>query len=150
MSETRTDPDDLRLDEGLRGLIGYAMKRATTLVTADAARVLDAHGLRITTFSALSVICDSPGVTQTQLAAALAIERSNSVALIDALEQAGLIERQRSEADRRAIALCPTARGQRLQARARAALDAHEARMFAALSEAERRQLVALLSRIVP
>jgi DNA-binding MarR family transcriptional regulator len=146
------DPDTLLaasdLDAGLRDLVGYTMKRASTAVTADAARVLEPMGLRITTFSALSVICHSPGVRQTELAAALGMERSNSVAVIDKLEKAGWIARKRNAADRRAIALHPTTAGLTRHKQAHLALLTHEDRMFAALTPTERRDLVTLLSKI--
>ena len=145
-SDTILNAEDL--DKGLRQLIGYSMKRATNAVTADAARVLEPLGLRLTTFSALTVICDAPGVRQTELAAALGIERSNSVAVIDALEKARWITRERSAADRRAIALHPTTAGILRQKQARLALMRHEDDMFAELSAMERRDLVRLLSRI--
>lgn len=146
--DAMTDTTDIALDDGLRELIGYSMKRATTMVTADAARVLEPMGLRITTFSALTVICNAPGVRQTELAAALGMERSNSVAVIDTLEKSHWITRERSAQDRRAIALHPTTAGIMRQKQARLALLTHEDRMFADLSPIERRDLVKLLSKI--
>lgn len=146
--QTDTVLTEAALDTALRELIGYSMKRATAMVTADAARVLEPMGLRITTFSALTVICHAPGVRQTELAAALGMERSNSVAVIDTLEKAHWITRERSARDRRAIALQPTTAGIMRQKQARLALLTHEDRMFAGLSQIERRELVKLLSRI--
>ncbi|MFD1509706.1 MarR family winged helix-turn-helix transcriptional regulator [Lacimonas salitolerans] len=139
---------DAALDSALPELIGYGLKRSATAVTADAARVLEPMGLRITTFSALTVICTHPGVRQTDLAATLGIERSNSVAVIDALEKAHWITREREPADRRAIALRPTTAGVMRQKTARLALLGHEDRMFADLTAMERRELVKLLSKI--
>lgn len=136
------------LDQSLRQLVGYTMKRATHVMMADAARVLEPLGLRITTFSALSVICDTPDVTQSQLAASLNMERSNTVLIIDALEQAGLIGRHRVLSDRRAFALRATLAGTRRRRAAVTALQAHEDAMLAGLSAEERDTLVALLRRI--
>ena len=126
------------LDRALRDLVGYTMKRATNIIMADAARVLEPLGLRITTFSALSVICDTPDVTQSQLAASLNMERSNTVLIIDALEEAGLIGRHRVLTDRRSFALRATLAGTRRRraavlggvrrGRARGALGRREAR----------------------
>ena len=138
------------LDRSLRQLVGYTMKRATHLMQADAARVLEPLGLRITTFSALSVICDTPDVTQSQLAASLNMERSNTVLIIDALEEAGLIGRHRVLSDRRSFALRATLAGTRRRRAAVAALEAHEDAMLANLSAEERATLVALLRRIDP
>ena len=136
------------LDRALRDLVGYTMKRATNLMQADAARVLEPLGLRITTFSALSVICDTPDVTQSQLAASLNMERSNTVLIIDALEEAGLIGRHRILTDRRSFALRATLAGSRRRRAADAALQAHEDVMLADLSAEERATLVGLLRRI--
>ena len=136
------------LDRSLRQLVGYTMKRATNVMMSDAARVLEPLGLRITTFSALSVICDTPDVTQSQLAASLNMERSNTVLIIDALEEAGLIGRHRVLTDRRSFALRATLAGTRRRRAAVAALEAHEDAMLAGLSAEERATLVALLRRI--
>lgn len=142
------DPSGIGLDAALRQLVGYTMKRATHLMQADAARVLEPLGLRITTFSALSVICDAVDVTQSQLAACLNMERSNTVLIIDALEEAGLIGRHRMLRDRRSFALRATAAGIKRRRAAVAALEAHENHMLADLTMIERDTLVALLRRI--
>lgn len=142
------DPQGIGLDAALRQLVGYTMKRTTNVMQADAARVLEPLGLRITTFSALSVICDTPDVTQSQLAASLNMERSNTVLIIDALEEAGLIGRHRVLSDRRSFALRATLAGMKRRRAAVAALEAHEDDMLADLSAQERATLVALLRRI--
>lgn len=141
-------PPPRGLDGALRQLVGYTMKRATNVIMADAARVLEPLGLRITTFSALSVICDTPDVTQSQLAASLNMERSNTVLIIDALEEAGLIGRHKVLTDRRSFALRATLTGTRRRRAAVAALEAHEDAILAGLSPEERATLVALLRRI--
>ena len=136
------------LDKPLRGIVGYAMKRATNILQADASRVLDEHGLRITTYSALSVICENPDVTQSQIAAALNMERSNTVLIIDALEQAGLIGRHRVPTDRRSYALRATLEGMKVCEDATKALAKHEDEILRDLSREERATLMALLAKI--
>lgn len=138
------------LDTSLRGLVGYSMKRATNMLQADASRVLDEYGLRITTFSALAVICDHPDVTQSQIAAALNMERSNTVLIIDALEQAGLIGRHRVPTDRRSYALRATLEGMKTRDAALKALAAHEDDMLRNLDQEERATLMALMGKIAP
>ncbi len=135
-------------DARLHGLIGYTVKRVSAAMMADAARVLDPHGLRVTTFSALAVICDAPDITQSALAQALAMERSNIVVIIDKLEEAGLIARHRMDGDRRAYALRATLKGLRRRDAALAALMVNEEGQLAALTATERVQLSALLRRI--
>lgn len=138
------------LDRHLRGYAGYNVKRASNIMQSNAARALEPYGLRITTFSALCVIVDNPDVTQSQLAAALNMERSNTVLIIDALEEANLIGRFRVPTDRRSYALRATLAGiKRRDAAARALSKAEEERL-AQLNAQERAQLIDLLGRIDP
>jgi DNA-binding MarR family transcriptional regulator len=137
------DPDD-----SLRAFSGYTMKRAFNAIQADVNATLQPYGLRMVTFSALVVIADNPGLNQSRLAEVLSIERPNLVLIIDELDRAELITRDRAKADRRAYELRATLKGRRVCDRARAAVAAHDARMTAGLSEAERGALIAALRRI--
>jgi DNA-binding MarR family transcriptional regulator len=127
----------MRADAGLRDLVGYRMKRAFAVIQADLSRVLEPFGLRMIPFSALVVIARQPGIGQGQLAAALAVERSNLVAPLDGLEARGLIRREAVPGDRRALALKPTRAGLTLAEAALAAVRAHEARLMAGVGEAD-------------
>ncbi len=147
----KTQPDqrdETGGDARLRGFVGYGMKRAYARVQQDAARVLEPLGLRLSTFSALVVIRENPGIRQSELALLLRIERSNTVAVVEALEAAGLVERARMARDRRSFALSVTAPGEALCHRALAAVEAHEAALLEGLSGAERATLRALLARV--
>ncbi|MDU8943128.1 MarR family winged helix-turn-helix transcriptional regulator [Ovoidimarina sediminis] len=135
-------------DAALRRFTGYGMKRAFNAIQADVNRTLKPHGLRMVTFSALSVIGENPGLSQAQLADALSIERPNIVMLIDELEAAGLVLRERHAADRRAYALALTGEGRRRLARADRAVRAHDARMTAGLSTEDRARLMEMLGSV--
>ena len=135
-------------DATLRGFCGYAMKRAFLGVQADLNRVLAPLGLRMMTYSALVVVTDNPGLRQSQLADALAVEKPNMVALVAELLQAGLLTRQRAPDDRRARALHPTDTGRALAARAIAAVQAHEARITATLGPEELQTLMHALAQV--
>ena len=134
-------------DRHLSGFIGYAMKRALSIVQADFARALSDYDLRAVSFSALSIIVGEPGLTQTQLADALQIERSNLVTIIDELSGRGLIVRAPVAQDRRRHALMPTTAGQQLAAKAKASAAAHESSLFACLTEAEKMELQRILRK---
>jgi len=125
-------------DETLRRFIGYNMKRAFNVVQADLADTLKRFDLRMVTYSALVLIVDNPGLSQSQLAAAMDIERPNLVVIVDELEQRGLITRERVPTDRRLYALKATITGRRLCEKALAANAANEARLFAGLEENQR------------
>ncbi len=135
-------------DEVLHRFAGHHLRRASGQVQSDLARELKEIDLRLITMSVLAVIVDHPGLRQSQLADALSIERPNLVSILDELESRGLVNRNRVPTDRRAYALTPTRDGVALAEKALRVVEAHEARVFAGLSAAERETLVDLLRRI--
>lgn len=135
-------------DASLRAFAGYHMKRAFNVIKADLIETLKPFDLRMVTYSTLVLIVDNPGLRQAQMADALMIERPNFVAIIDELETAGLITRQRAPEDRRAYALMATLSGQAQCKWATEAVNAHEHRVFGVLSDAERRLLLSALGKI--
>ncbi|QDC08095.1 MarR family transcriptional regulator [Oceanicola sp. D3] len=135
-------------DEGLRAHVGYNMKRAFHMIQMDVNATLAPFGLRMVTFSALVVVMENPGLRQSQLAELLAIERPNLVVILDELEQAGLLTRDRAPDDRRAYALHVTAKGLALGEEARLAVQAHDKRMTEGLDETELNSLITAMRRI--
>jgi DNA-binding MarR family transcriptional regulator len=129
-------------DETLRSFAGYSMKRAFNVVQADLSRALEPFGLRMMTFTALILIVDNPDLSQTALAGALAMERSNLVTIIDELENSGWILRNPAPNDRRSYALHATPAGEELCREAVASALAHEARLLAALGEGGTARLI--------
>ena len=79
------------------------------------------------TYTALVLIVDNPGLRQSQLAAAMDVERPNMVVIVDELEGRELIVRERAPTDGRAYALKATLAGRQLYEKAVAAVTAHEA-----------------------
>ena len=121
-------------DTTLRRLIGYRLKRAFNVLRTDLGETLEPLGLRMITYSALVLITDNPGLRPSRLAKALVIERPNMVAVLDELEEQGLIRRARDPNDRRAHTLTATPEGRRLCARAIAKDQRHEAVLLAGAS----------------
>lgn len=151
MQDTPTLPDsaqDVAEDRALKDLLGYNLKRVLSLVQSDLSRVLGEFQLRAVSFSALSVVVQSPGINQTELAEVLKIERSNLVQIIDELAGRKLIARTPVPGDRRRHALMPTVEGQTLQATAQAAVMDHEERVFQMLTDKERAELLRLLRKV--
>ncbi|GKY88050.1 MarR family winged helix-turn-helix transcriptional regulator [Sinisalibacter aestuarii] len=135
-------------DATLRGLIGYSMKRAFMVIRADLARTLEPFELRMMTFTALTLVADNPGLSQSQLAQAMAVERPNLVVIVDELETRGLITRDRVPTDRRTYALHITSEGAQLLARATRAVHQHENGIMGKLTAEEEAALIATLKRI--
>jgi DNA-binding MarR family transcriptional regulator len=146
-STTTAQPERIS-DATLRGLVGYSMKRAFMVIRADLARTLEPFELRMMTFTALTLVADNPGLSQSQLAQAMAVERPNLVVIVDELETRGLITRDRVPTDRRTYALNITPEGSTLLARATEAVHAHENAIMGGLSGDEEAALIATLKRI--
>ncbi|HEX5266594.1 MAG TPA: MarR family winged helix-turn-helix transcriptional regulator [Acidimicrobiales bacterium] len=105
-------------------------------------------GLEPRQFAILRWVAQDEGRSQQALGDALGIAPSRMVALIDELEERGLVERRTNPADRRARALHVTADGRRLLATAMERALAHEAQLCAPLTLDERQALVELLQRV--
>jgi DNA-binding MarR family transcriptional regulator len=136
------------IDHTLRSLTGYQLQRATGAAMVQYKAVFAAFGLRRTTFSCLSLIVANPGLQQGKLAAALSIERSNIVQIVEDLTRNGLITRNAAKTDRRAYALEPTAHGIDLLNRASAAVQALDTEMSSGLTQEENSVLTRALVKL--
>lgn len=133
---------------GLEQLIGYNLKRVYMLVRDDFRASLAGDDLSPRVFSALSLTVENEGITQSEVARRLSIERSGLVSIIDILEERGLVQRMPVKGDRRAQALHPTFKGNETYDRALKTVFKHEERAFDMLSSVERDQMMALLRKI--
>ena len=137
------------LDLGpLPELIGYVLRRAQLAVFQDFFQAFAPFRISPAQFSVLTVIERNPGLTQSQVAAALGIKRTNFVGLLDALERRTLAERRQAAQDKRSYALYLTGEGVALMRKLKPVLKAHESRMIARIGEDGRDRLVALLHEI--
>jgi len=138
-----------RPDRGIRVHTGYLIRRAFNMFLGEATEALRPLGLRTTTYATLRVICDNDAMRPSDIAAAVSMEGSNMVALVDGLVEAGLVERQRSETDRRAIVLEATEEGRALADRATIVLKAREDACLGHMSAEERQLLDDLLVKVL-
>lgn len=136
------------IDDILRQFSGYNIKRAFNVIQADLNATLRPFGLRMTSYSVLSVIASHAGVRQSTLADALSIERPNVVQLIDELEVAGWIMRNRDPADRRAWVLTCTPEGRAMFRKTTAAVRDHDARLTVGVNAQDRAVMIATLQGI--
>lgn len=135
-------------EQTLQRFLGYHLKRGFNIVQADLSKTLKPFELRMLTYSALVLIADNPGLSQSQLADAMDIERPNLVVIVDELEQRELISRERVPTDRRAYALQVTLKGKRLCEHAVAAVSSHEEALFAGIDTQTRASIVTALQLI--
>ncbi len=133
----------------LDGLLGYALRRAQLAVFQDFIVKMKGFDLRPAQFSILAIIQANPGLRQSRVSEALGINRANFVALLDELEKRKLARRARAEGDRRSNALYLTTNGEAFLNDAYRHLKAqHESRLDTALGAADKRKLLALLTRL--
>jgi DNA-binding MarR family transcriptional regulator len=100
-------------------------------------------------FRVLNLAAAAEGQSQQAIGAAIEIPASRMVALVDELEQRGLVERRPDPEDRRVRALFLTAKGKRCLKRGREIAAEHEEELTAGMTPTDRKRLVALLQRIV-
>jgi DNA-binding MarR family transcriptional regulator len=129
----------------LPGLLGYRLRLAQQKVFRDFAKsIAELSPGRV---GILLLIDANAGVTQSRLAQAVGLDRSTMVGLVDKLEERGLIERRRGD-DRRTNELQLTRAGRVFVTSLRRRIAAHERRVAAGLTAAERSQLIALLEKL--
>lgn len=105
--------------------------------------------LRPTEFGVLALIAENPGRKQSEIAAALGIQRANFVSLMNDLESRCLTERRSAPNDRRSHAIYLTPAGEILLSEARRAEADFEADCLERLGGARSRdQFLLLLSRL--
>ncbi|GGF49840.1 hypothetical protein GCM10011519_24770 [Marmoricola endophyticus] len=97
---------------------------------------------------ALELLRDRGPMSQRDLGAALSLDPSNVVGLLNELERDGLLERRRDPRDRRRHVVTLSASGVRAHERSAHRYREIEDRIFASLTAAERRAVHDLLSRV--
>ena len=129
------------LDEHL----GYFLRRIQVWVFQDFLRTLASLDIRPAQYSVLAVVEANPGLSQSDLADFLGIERARLARMLDRLEKRQLAERRPSPRDRRSHALYLTHDGQKALKRIKALAAQHEAHLSEKLGAEKRRLMIDLL-----
>jgi len=109
---------------------------------------LAAHGMTLAQFDVLMTLWHTDGITQQELAEWLLVTKANVVGLIDRVSAAGWVERRADPEDRRVNRLYLTEPGRKLARKAQPGQLALVKNIFGRLTEAELRQMHALLGRL--
>ena len=126
------------------GQLFFRLWRASHTRVAEA---FESVGLTPALFGVLNVLGAREGAIQQEIGAAMGIDPSTMVSLIDQLEAAGLAKRRPHPTDRRAREVAITPKGRRLLERGRQLTMQVEDEVLRGLTAAERRQLLTLLRR---
>lgn len=115
----------LLVESGLASEIGFVLRMAQLAVFEDLLNRLAVTKLTLTQFTILRLIKARPGLMQQHVSDALGVKKTNLVAVIDKLEEMGVVRRVGSTSDRRAYALHLTKKGERTYESAMKAVKAH-------------------------
>ncbi|WNK00886.1 MarR family transcriptional regulator [Thalassospiraceae bacterium LMO-JJ14] len=130
--------------------------RSLALMIQEAARlqrtVFDRRvhkiGFTRTQWQALRQVIDLPGVSQSELAELLEVEKASAGRLIDKLEAFGWLERRPDKADRRVKRIYATELGRRIHRKITPVAEAMVEEELSGLSKREREMLSGLLLNI--
>jgi MarR family transcriptional regulator, organic hydroperoxide resistance regulator len=133
---------------GLDELFGYRLRRAQGAVHRHYLATLDELKLTQKQTAVLWLVTSNPGVAQGAIGSALGMDRATTMALVDRLEERGLLQRSRSRIDARRRELRATAAGRRVVEQAREKITRHEAQVKCLFSARELRTLRHFLQRM--
>ncbi|HEU0200901.1 MAG TPA: MarR family winged helix-turn-helix transcriptional regulator [Burkholderiaceae bacterium] len=138
-------------DGALTSVLGYRLAMANVAMRqVFTQRIGDPLELRPVEFTVLQLLLANDDVTQSQLARTLAMSAPNVTTLLDRLGARDLVERERSENDRRAQHVRLTSAGRALARKTQQLSQTMEDEALAHLSHAERAMLVELLEKVIP
>ncbi len=127
--------------------LGYFVRRLQVWIFQDFIQKQSRLKIRPAQYSVLAVIEANPGLSQSDIADFLGIERARLARMLDRLERRGLVERRKSPRDRRSHALFLTREGIKMLKSAKAQATRHEADLTAKLGADTRRELIELLRK---
>jgi len=128
--------------------LNFLVARMRSLGSSRANLALQPFGLKVRSYSVLSLACSDVTPTQRDLAEFLALDPSQIVPLVDGLETSGLVSRVPDPRDRRSKVVVATDAGRKMYAKARKITQQNEDETLAALSPEERLVLRDLLTRV--
>ena len=152
--DSRTDAEptgataSMRLPDELLEKSGFLMVRLGMAFKARALAALEAEGSSQYHYTVLAVVGEQAHKAQATIAAAVGLDPSQLVGILDALEDKRLILRERDPRDRRRHLVSLTAKGRQQLVRLRTAIDKLEDELFAPLTPADRLRLHTLLLRL--
>lgn len=128
---------------------GHLIRRAHQISVAVFAEETAAFGVTPVQFAILSTLRDAQGIDQITMAERVAFDPATIGSVIGRLEAKGWLRRESATNDRRRKLLWLTPEGERLTDAMRTSVEAVQHRIVEPLNEAERAQLLALLTKLV-
>lgn len=149
MSDPGSNGDSALDGDRAHSTVAFLISQLGIHASKRFAERIAAVGLHPPLFRVLNLVDAAEGKSQQAIAAAAEIPPSRMVALVDELEQRGLVERRPDPEDRRVRALFLTAEGRRCLAKGRRIAARHEEELTGGMKPADRRRLLGLLQAMV-
>lgn len=102
-------------DVDWRNSVGYLLRDTTRMLLRATTVRIAPYGLTLTQYFLMRQLWDADGPTQRDLARSLDVPEPGLAAILDALQELGLIERRRSKSDRRKTHVHVTPAGRKLR-----------------------------------
>jgi DNA-binding MarR family transcriptional regulator len=128
---------------------GHLIRRAHQLAVAIFMEETGAHDVTPVQFAILNALMQDPGEDQVTLAGKVAFDAATFGSVIGRLESKGWVRREPDEHDRRRKLLWVTPEGEKAALSMKRAVAKAQARILDPLNDAERKQLVTLLGKLV-
>jgi DNA-binding MarR family transcriptional regulator len=129
--------------------VGYLVKRCGVLMTQIAERRFESLSVSFTQWAALMRLSAHPHMSATELSNELGHDMGALTRVVDELERRGLVRRERSRRDRRAVEIAVTAAGRRQAKSAKRVMAGLLNQLVEPFKEAETATLVSLLQRML-
>lgn len=148
ISDESCEPGQSRAPRRLQGTAFWLLGRAARRAERVTQQSLFEAGMRRGFYGVLATLEEFGPGAQAEIGRRLGIDPSDMVAILNDLERAGYVSRERDPDDRRRNSVTMTAAGAETLVRFDAAIADAQDEMLGSLSAAERDQLLTLLKRL--
>ena len=132
----------------LGGMLGFHMRMAYVTISRRFSEAMTHLDLTQKQTGVLWLIGANAGASQITLATALDMDRASMMAIVDRLQDRGLIVRERSPHDGRRQELYLTPKGRKVLLQSKTAMSAHEQDLIERFDEQELAQFMEFLGRL--
>lgn len=146
MAETLAEPTATQFGNPLDRLLGYQLRRASSVMLADLSGRLADLQLTPTETSILLLIEANPEITQSEIGRVLGIHRANMAPLAANLVRRELIANSKVSGRARGLRLSPA--GVEMVRQCWLRIETHEAQFLVGLGASERARLIELLKMV--
>jgi DNA-binding MarR family transcriptional regulator len=132
----------------LANWVGFNLRMAQEAAFQAFSRLSRDIGEHPGRFAILTLIAENPGISQTTLSTAAGRDKSSMTPVLDDLVRRGLVQRHKTDKDRRAYRLSLTPAGARTLAKLTACAQQHEQNLDRIIGVADRARIVRVLRKI--